>query len=141
MTNIVKVKTGSKFEEIASYSRLVAVDNWIFVSNTAGRNPDTKLIDEDVSEQLRQVFANIEAALLSAESGLTDIIAVKIFIQNPADTDTVMGLFGEKMHGIDPAITVTCPPLGSEVYKVELEVTAYRGAGNLPVTRINTAKD
>lgn len=141
MTDIVKVKTGSKFEDIASYSRLVAVDNWIFVSNTAGRNPDTKLIDEDVSEQLRQVFANIETALVSVESGLADIVAVKIFIQNPADTETVMGLFGEKMRGIDPAITVTCPPLGSEIYKVELEVTAYRGAGNLPVTRINTAKD
>lgn len=29
MTKIVKVKTGSKFEEIASYSRLVMVDNMI----------------------------------------------------------------------------------------------------------------
>jgi enamine deaminase RidA (YjgF/YER057c/UK114 family) len=84
MTNIVKVKTGSKFEEHASYSRLVAVDNWILVSNTAGRNPETKEIPEDVSEQLLQVFANIETALGSVDSGLADIVSAKIFIQNPA---------------------------------------------------------
>ena len=43
MTRIVKVKTGNRLEEISSYSRIVAVDNWIFVSNTAGRNPATAL--------------------------------------------------------------------------------------------------
>jgi hypothetical protein len=34
---------------------------------------------------------------------------------------------------------VTCPPLGSEIYKVELEVTAYRGAGSADVERIDTS--
>ncbi len=51
MTRIVKVKTGSKFEEHASYSRVVVVDDWIYVSNTAGRNPQTKEIPEDLTEQ------------------------------------------------------------------------------------------
>ncbi|PAU74848.1 Rid family hydrolase [Halomonas salipaludis] len=139
MTKIVKVKTGSKFEQHGSYSRLVAVDNWILVSNTAGRNPDTKQIPDDVSEQLRQVFANLESALGTVGSGLSDIVSARIFIQNPADTETVMTLFGETMRGVDPAITVTCPPLGSEIYKVELEVTAYRGAGSAEVERIDTS--
>ncbi|MDN3522917.1 Rid family hydrolase [Halomonas ramblicola] len=139
MTKIVKVKTGSKFEEHASYSRLVAVDNWILVSNTAGRNPDTKEIPEDVGEQLLQVFANIEGALGTVGSGLSDIVSAKIFIQNPADTETVMTLFGQKMRGVDPSITVTCPPLGSEAYKIELEVTAYRGAGSADMERIDTS--
>ena len=67
-TQIVKVKTGSKFEEIGSYSRLVAVDNWIYLSNTAGRNPETKVIPEDALEQTEQVFSNIEAALAAVDS-------------------------------------------------------------------------
>jgi hypothetical protein len=41
MTKITKLKTGSPFEDQASYSRLVCVDNWIYVSNMAGRNPQT----------------------------------------------------------------------------------------------------
>ncbi len=128
MTKITKVKTGSKFEEIASYSRVVAVDNWIMVSNTAGRNPDSNEIPEDVIEQTDQVFKNIERALEAVGSCLADVVRSNVFIQNPDDIHRVMEHIGTKFRGINPATTATCPPLGSTAYKVELEVTAYRGA-------------
>lgn len=140
MTQIIKLKTGSIFEEKASYSRLVAVDNWIYVSNTAGRNPQTKLIPEDVLEQAHQVFANIEAALGAVDASLADVVCSRVFIQDPADVPKVMELIGEKFRGIDPASTVTCPPLGSTVYKVELEVTAYRNASHAEVTTLTLAQ-
>lgn len=139
MTDIIKLKTGSKFEESGSYSRLVAVDNWIYVSNTAGRNPQTKLIPEDLAEQTLQVFANVEAALAAVGSSLADVVFSRVFVQQAEDVEAVMGIVGEKFRGIDPATTVTCPPLGSSVYKMELEVTAYRGAAQANVTRINLA--
>ncbi|WP_172330185.1 RidA family protein [Mangrovicoccus sp. HB161399] len=135
MTKITKIKTGSKFEDHASYSRIVAVDDWIFVSNTAGRNPETKEIPEDVGDQTLQVFANIGRALAAVGSGLGDVVASRIFIQDPADTETVMTIVGQTFRGIDPAATVTCPPLGSAVYKVEIEVTAFRGASAAPTER------
>ncbi|WP_010324835.1 RidA family protein [Marinobacterium stanieri] len=140
MTKIVKVKTGSKFEEIASYSRVVAVDNWINVSNTAGRNPDTQEIPEDVIEQTEQVFKNIERALAAVDSSLADVVMSRVFIQNPEDTHKVMEFIGTKFRGVNPATTVTCPPLGSTVYKVELEVTAYRGAADADVEEITIAQ-
>jgi enamine deaminase RidA (YjgF/YER057c/UK114 family) len=136
MTKIIKVKTGSKFEEIASYSRLVAVDNWIYVSNTAGRNPDTQEIPEDIIEQTEQVIKNVKRALTTVEASLADIVMSRVFIQNPEDTSDVMALIGKHFRGINPATTVTCPPLGSAVYKVELEVTAYRGAAQAEVEEI-----
>jgi enamine deaminase RidA (YjgF/YER057c/UK114 family) len=136
MTQITKLKTGSKFEDMASYSRLVAIDNWIYVSNTAGRNPQTQLIAEDVIEQTHQVFANIESALAAVDASLADVICSRVFIQNPSDVPAIMEVIGEKFRGIDPATTVTCPPLGSTVYKVELEVTAYRGASRAEVKLI-----
>lgn len=136
---ITKVKTGSKFEEMGSYSRLVAVDNLIFVSNTAGRNPVTKEISDDIGEQTLQVFANIEAALAAVDASLADVVVSRVFIQDPTDTDAVMTIVGQKFRGVDPASTVTCPPLGSTVYKVEIEVTAYRGAGQAKVEMLNIA--
>jgi enamine deaminase RidA (YjgF/YER057c/UK114 family) len=139
MAHIVKVKTGSTFEERASYSRLVAVDNWIFVSNTAGRHPETKEIPEDVVDQTHQVFANIETALSSIDASLADVVMSRVFIQDPQDVPTVMEIIGQKFKGVDPASTVTCPPLGSTVYKVELEVTAYKGASQTTADVINTA--
>lgn len=129
MTQILKIKSGSAFEEKASYSRLVAVDNWIYLSNTAGRNPQTKQIPEDIREQTLQVFANIERALAAAQASLADVVMSRVFIQYPQDADTVLAVLGEKFRGIDPATTITSPPLGAREYKVEIEVTAYRGAG------------
>lgn len=139
MTQITKVKTGSIFEEKASYSRIVAVDNWIFVSNTAGRNSQSKEIPEDISEQTHQVFANIEQALAAIDASLADVVMSRVFIQDPQDVPTVMAIIGDKFRGINPASTVTCPPLGSTVYKVELEVTAYRGASATNVVELTVA--
>ncbi|MGO3406107.1 Rid family hydrolase [Marinomonas sp.] len=139
MTHITKVKTGSKFEEAASYSRIVAVDNWIYVSNTAGRNPHTKEIADDLLLQTQQVFDNIETALAAVGSCLADVVMSRVFIQNPADTMAVMDFIGTKFRGIDPATTVTSPPLGSSEYKVELEVTAYRGAATATIEKIHLA--
>lgn len=133
MTQILKMKSGSPFEEKASYSRLVAVDNWIYVSNTAGRNPQSRLIPEDIREQTLQVFANIERALAAADASLADVVMSRVFIQNPEDSAVVLAVLGEKYRGINPATTITSPPLGAAEYKVEIEVTAYRGAGSAAV--------
>ncbi|MDY6946764.1 MAG: Rid family hydrolase [Pseudomonadota bacterium] len=136
MPDIVKVKTGSKFEEIGSYSRLVAVDNLIFVSNTAGRNPHTKKISEDLTEQTLQVLANIEAALAAVDASLADVVAARVFVQFPHEVETIMAAYAQKMRGINPTLTMTCPPLGSTEYRVEIEVTAYRGAARATVKEI-----
>ena len=136
MTDIIKVKTGSPAEERGAYSRLIAVDNLIFVSNTAGRNPRTKLIPEDAAEQTLQVLANIDAALAAVGSSIDDVIAARVFVQFPPDIDAVMGAYAGKMRGINPTLTLTSPPLGMPEFKVEIEVTAYRGAAKANVQEI-----
>ena len=128
MTTITKIKTGSPAEERGAYSRVVAVDNLVFLSNTAGRNPQTKRIPTDLAEQTNQVLTNIESALKSVDTTLEDVVASRVFIQFPEDIDAVMDAYAERMRGIDPTLTLTRPPLGSAEFKVEIEVTAYRGA-------------
>lgn len=137
MTEIVKLKTGARLEKLSSYSRLVMVDKWIYVSNTAGRNPDTQQIPEDLSAQTNQVFDNIERALRAVGASLADVIATRVFVQTPSDTPAVMAIFGDRFRGVDPTTTVTSPPLGSDSYRVEIEVTAYRGASAAQVTVID----
>jgi enamine deaminase RidA (YjgF/YER057c/UK114 family) len=139
MAKIVKLNSGSTFEEKASYSRAVAVDNWIYVSNTAGRNPETKEIPEDFSAQAFQVFSNLEAALASFGAVLADVIFSRVFVQNADDIPAMIEILGNKFKGIDPATTVTCPPLGSSVYKVEIEVTAYKGASTSNVETLHVS--
>ncbi len=131
MEKITKVKTGSKYEEMASYSRVVAVGDHIYVSNTAGRNPETKEIAKDVTEQAHQVIDIIERALVAVGSCLADVVAIRVYVPTPTDVSTVGSVLGEKFNGIDPALTMTCCPLGSEEYKVEIDATAFRGASKL----------
>ena len=52
LPKIVKVKSGSLYETKESYSRIVAVGDWIFVSNTAGRNYKTREMSPDPVEQV-----------------------------------------------------------------------------------------
>ena len=118
----------------------MAVDNWVFVSNTAGRNPETKELADDVMAQAEQVFINVERALAALGASLADVVMSRVFIQDPKDTNDVMTFVGEKFRGVDPATTVTSPPLASTVYKVELEVTAFIGASKANVTTISLAQ-
>lgn len=136
MPEVIKVKTGNPFEEHGSYSRLVAVDNLIFVSNTAGRNPRTKLIPEDLAEQANQVLDNIAAALASVGAVLEDVVSARVYVQFPEDVETIMTAYGIRMRGINPTLTMTCPPLGSTQYKVEIDVVAWRGASQAAVKEL-----
>ena len=136
MPKVVKVKTGNKFEEHGSYSRLVAVDDMIFVSNTAGRNPRTKEIPEDLAEQTNQVLDNISAALASVDARLEDVVSSRVYVQFPEHVETIMETYGNRMRGINPALTMTCPSLGSETYKVEIDVVAIRGVSTADVEEL-----
>jgi len=126
MTNIIKLKTGSSFEDQASYSRLVVVDNWIYVSNTAGRNPQTKLIPEDILEQTHQVFANIEAALAAVDASLADVVRVRYMFLDRDDFEPCWPLFHRCFGETRPAATMMVCGLADARMKVEIAVTAHR---------------
>jgi len=136
---IVKIKSGSPYEDSESYSRVVTVDNWVMVSNTAGVDYATQVFAEDAVSQTRQALRNIAGALEAAGSSFADVVHSRVTIPNPDDAPAVMAEIGEVFRGIDPARTVTCSPLGGPQYLVEIEVTAYRGAGQSPQERLTIA--
>lgn len=137
MVEITKVKSGSVYEEKESYSRAVVVDNWVFVSNTAGRNYKTRELSDDPVEQATQSFNNIERALKAVGASLADVVMSTVYIPYVADAPTVMAYVGERFKGINPARTVLCSPLGMTALKVEIEVTAYKGAGSAAVKQLD----
>jgi enamine deaminase RidA (YjgF/YER057c/UK114 family) len=110
MVDVTKVHSGGLYETKESYSRLVMVDNWIFMANTAGRNLTTREMSEDPIEQAKQAFSNIERALAQVGATLADVVRSHVHIQYQPDAPSVMAFVGEKFKGIDPASTVTCGP-------------------------------
>ena len=79
------ISSGSSFEEKAAYSRAVVCGDDIFMSGTTGYDYSTMTIADDVVEQCRQTFANIEAALQRAGSSLRDVVRVTYILPDPTD--------------------------------------------------------
>lgn len=126
----ISVRTNSRFEESESFSRAVKVGDWVFVSNTSGRNYDKQEMPTDVEGQTEQALLNISRALESVGASLQDIVRRVVYIPERANAPLVMSIIGKRMQGINPANTVICSPLGGDEYLVEIEVTALKGAGS-----------
>ncbi len=125
---VIKIKSGSPYEEKASYSRVTMVGDVIFVSNTAGIDYKSRILSSDMREQTLQCFKNIEGALAAVGATLADVVRSRVAIPRAEDKEVVLAVLGEKFRGIDPASTITATPLAGD-YRVEIEVTAYRGVG------------
>jgi enamine deaminase RidA (YjgF/YER057c/UK114 family) len=137
MAKITKLNTGGYYEGRHHYSKAVVIDDWIMLSTSAGLDPKTGEFPGSPEDQAEQLMANIELFLNKVGSTLADVVQVRAFIPDRANLFPVMDRVMSKFDGIDPACTLLCTPLGSDLYKVELEITAYRGAGAAEQVRLH----
>lgn len=115
------ISSGSKFEKIAGYSRAVVDGEWVFVSGTAGYNPDAS-ISPDPAEQTRQSLRTITTALEQAGAGLADIVRVVVYVADRQDVMAVSQVLGE--HFADPRPTNTTVVCGFAVDEIKMEIEA-----------------
>ena len=120
------ISSGSRFEELAGYSRAVVDGGWVFVSGTTGFDYASGSISDDVEEQTEQAFRNIKDALKEAGASLADVLRVRVYLADAADFDRVAPILGRHFRDIRPANTTVICPLADRRMKVEIEVTARR---------------
>ncbi len=120
------ISTGSSFEELAGYSRAVVDGEWVFVSGCTGFDYAAGTISDDVVEQTRQTFRNIESALAKARASLADVVRVRVFLDSRDDFTKVAPVLGAYFRDIRPANTTVIAPLVDARMKVEIEVTARK---------------
>ena len=124
------ISSGSPFEKEAGYSRAVVDGEWIFVAGTTGFAYAQMTIAESPAEQARQAFHNIETALAEAGASLADVVRVRYYVPNAADWPLVVPVLGEVFGAIRPAATALFCGLVDPRMKIEIEVTARRGASS-----------
>lgn len=122
------ISSGSKFEELARYSRAVVDGDWIFVSGTIGPDPNSGVLPPDVATQARNCFATIERALADAGSSLADVVRCRVYVTRREFVADVSAVLAEKFDTIRPANTTVVCELPPPDAKVEIEVTARRRA-------------
>jgi enamine deaminase RidA (YjgF/YER057c/UK114 family) len=124
------ISSGSPFEKEAGYSRAVVDGEWIFVAGTTGLDYARMTISEDPAEQARQAFRNIRMALGEAGASLADVVRVRYYVPDAADWPAIVPVLGEIFGGIRPAATALFCGLVDPRMKIEIEVTARRGASS-----------
>jgi len=71
---------------IGTYSQAVKCDNTVYISGQLPMNPQTMtLIDGDLSDQIEQIFDNLEAITQAAGGTLADIVKLNVFLTDMAD--------------------------------------------------------
>ncbi len=120
------ISSGTKWEELAGYSRAVRIGNWISVAGTTAADEHTQPVGVgDAYAQTVYIFRKIERALKEAGASLEDVIRTRVFLVRTADWEQVARAHGEIFGQIRPVNTmVTVKELIGPEYLVEIEADA-----------------
>jgi len=120
------ITSGSKWEDMAAYSRAVVDGRWIFLSGTVGFNPEDSTIVDGFEDQMDQIFANLKTTLEKADADFKDIIRVRSYIVDKKYVDQMAAKLKEYLDHVRPTNTTVVTDLAAEGALVELEVTALK---------------
>jgi enamine deaminase RidA (YjgF/YER057c/UK114 family) len=122
------ISSGSTFEQEIGYSRAVVEGDWIFVSGTTGFDYSKMTISDDLLEQAEQCFRNIGAALDEAGASMRDIVRVTYILPDAADFPKCWPIFRKYLGDVKPAAMMLAAGLSDPRMRIEIQVTARRGA-------------
>ena len=110
----------------APYSQAIAAGGFVFVSGQLGLKPGDTEISGGIEEQTEQVFANLEAILEEAGSGLDRLVKTTVYLADLGDFAGMNEVYARHVGDVPPAratIEVSALPSGA---KVEIEAVATR---------------
>ncbi len=120
------ISSGSKFEELAGYSRAVVDGEWVFTSATAGADPETGTFAPDAETQARHALEVIAATLAKAGAGWGDVVQVRCYLADRGDVVPVSKLLGALFSDPRPTNTTILCAFPLEEIRVEFEMVARK---------------
>lgn len=124
--NRILISSGSPFETQVGYSRAVVQGDWCFVAGTTGYDPETRIMPDDVHEQVQNAFTVAEKALNDGGFTLADVVRVTYYITDAVHWELIGHLLGKAFGDIRPAATCLVTTLVKPEMKFEIEMTALR---------------
>ncbi len=120
------ISSGSPFETQVGYSRAVVQGDWCFVAGTTGYDPETRIMPDDVQDQVRNALAVVGTALDEAGFSFADVVRATYYITDDAYWDAIGPVLGATFGEVRPAASCIVCGLVKPEMKFEVEVTALR---------------
>ena len=112
------------------YAPIKQVGNWYFVSGQIGKNMTTNEAQDDVIGQTRQLFANLDEVLATAELSKEQVVKTTVFLTNMDDFAAMNDVYREYFAAPYPARSTVAvnelPRVADKPMLVEIEAIAYR---------------
>ena len=130
MYNRKKIETKKAPKAIGPYSQAIAMGNIVYLSGQIPLDPKTMELVQGEEEQIRQVFANLDAVCNAANSTLDEIVKLNVYLQDlsiyPKVNEIMMTLFKEPFPA-RAAVEVSKLPLGAliEIEGVIIKDSTY----------------
>ena len=119
------ISSGTVWEDIVGYSRVVRIGNFIEVSGTTAVDGDKVIAKGDVYGQTLFILQKIEINLRKARAEMKDVIRTRMYITNIKDWEAAGRAHREFFNAIKPATTmVEVSALINPDLLIEIEVTA-----------------
>ena len=132
MSSRVNYASGSKWEDIVGYSRMVKIGNIIEVTGTVAANENGEVVGiDDAFEQTKYIIQKIEAHLARAGASLKDVVRTRMFVTDISRWEEYGRAHGEAFSNIKPCTSmIGVAALIEPGYLIEIEATAILDPGN-----------
>ena len=123
----VNISSNAPWEDKASYSRAVKINNHIFISGTTATDDNGDIVGiGDIYTQTCKCFDNIKSALSKAGASINDIVRIRIFVTDISKWELVAEAMNKFLKSVKPSATmVEIQKLISPELLVEIEADAY----------------
>jgi len=127
-TGLGVIATDAAPKAIGPYSQAITADGLIFTAGQVALDPTTgELVGRTTAEQTEQVFANLEAVLAAAGTGLGNVVKTTVYLADMADFSQMNEVYARHFGTHKPARSTVQAAGLPKAARVEIDVIAVKG--------------